>query len=172
MKEPLLPTAASLGPQPFFRGMPWRQLESLAAVAAVADFAADEVIFREGEDANRFYLLLSGRIALEAATGGREVRLQTIEAGEALGWSWLFPPFRWQFAARALTPVHAFFFHAPTLRQRMDEDPALGHEVMKRMATVLFERLQATRKRLAVVEEAAAGHPVRLAAFAPDGRTP
>ena len=172
MKEPLLPTAARLGHQPFFRGVPWRQLESLVACAACADFAADEVVFREGEEANRFYLLLSGRVELEATAGGRDVGLQTVEAGEALGWSWLFPPFRWQFTARALMPVHAFFFHAPTLRRQMDDDPALGHAVMQRMAAVLFERLQATRKRLAVVEEAAAGHPVRLVAFAPDHRTP
>lgn len=172
MKEPVLPTAARLGHQPFFRGVPWRQLESLAAVAACADFAADEVVFREGEEANRFYLLLSGRVSLEAAAGGREVGLQTVEEGEALGWSWLFPPFRWQFTARAITPVHAFFFHAPTLRQQMDDDPALGHAVMQRMAAVLFERLQATRRRLAVVEEAAAGHPVRLAAVAPRPGTP
>lgn len=122
----------------------------------------DEVIFREGEEANRFYLILSGKVALEATTGARQVQIQTLEAGEALGWSWVFPPHRWQFSARALAPVRAFFFHAPTLRQRLDEDPILGQAVMRRVAEVVFERLQATRQRLAVVEQAAAGRLVRI----------
>lgn len=169
MKSPLLPTAACLGHQPIFHGVPWTQLESLAAVAACAKFDPDEIIFREGEEANRFYLLLSGSVALEAKAGERAVRLQSVEAGEALGWSWVFPPFRWQFTARTLTPVEAYFFHAPTLRQRMDDDPALGYAVMKRMAAVLFERLVSTRDRLAVVEEAVAGHCIPVALHASAG---
>ncbi|HTH49091.1 MAG TPA: Crp/Fnr family transcriptional regulator [Candidatus Limnocylindria bacterium] len=170
MKEPCVPTAAKLGQQTIFRGVPWAQLEALAAVAACARFGPDELVFREGEEANRFYLLLSGSVALEAAACEREVRLQTVEAGEALGWSWVFPPFRWQFTARTLTPVEAYFFHAPSLRQHMEDDPALGYAVMKRMAAVLFERLVATRDRLAVVEEAAAGRciPITVLASAAD----
>jgi CRP/FNR family transcriptional regulator, cyclic AMP receptor protein len=167
MKQPTMPTAANLGRQPFFRGIPWPQLEALASVAACADFAAGEAVFREGEEANRFYLLLTGRVALEATTADRQVQLQVVEAGEALGWSWVFPPFRWQFSARAVEPVHAFFFHAETLRQRLDDDPVLGHAVMKRVANVLFERLQSARQRLAVVEQAAAGRPIRLVPLAP-----
>ena len=166
MKQTTMPTAANLGRQQFFRGIPWPQLEALAAVAACADFAAEEVIFREGEEANRFFLLLSGKVALETTAVARRVQLQTIGVGEALGWSWVFPPFQWQFTARALEPVHAFFFHAPTLRQRLDEDPILGHAVMRRVAEVLLERLQATRSRLAVVEQAAAGLPIRLVPLA------
>jgi CRP/FNR family cyclic AMP-dependent transcriptional regulator len=167
MKQPVAPAAASLGQQPFFRGVPWTQLEALAAVAACAKFGPGEVIFREGEEANRFYLLLSGTVALEAAAGSRDVPLQTVEGGEALGWSWVFPPYRWQFTARTVTPVEAFFFHAPTLRQRMEDDAALGHAVMKRMAAILFERLQSTRQRLAVLEHLVPGHRIPTAPLAP-----
>ena len=169
MKASTAPTAASLGHQAIFRGVPWTQLEALAGVAACAKFGPDEVVFREGEEANRFYLLLSGEVALEATAGGREVQLQSVGAGEALGWSWVFSPFQWQFTARTLTPVEAYFFHAPTLRQRMDDDPALGYAIMKCMAAVLFERLLATRDRLAVVEAAAAGRCIPITLLAPAG---
>ncbi len=171
MKQPVAPTAASLGHQPFFRGVPWTHLEALAAVAACAKFGPDEVIFQEGEEANRFYLVLSGTVALEAAAGSRDVPLQTVETGDGLGWSWFFPPYRWQFTARTVTPVEAFFFHAPTLRQRMEDDPALGYAVMKRMAAVLFERLLSTRDRLVLLEQATAGRPLPFAPLAAEGGT-
>lgn len=169
VKQPQHPTGAALGRQPFFRGLTWLQLDSLAAVAACAEFAPGEEIFREGEAANRFYLLLTGRVALEAAAGDRRVRLQVLEAEEVLGWSWLFPPYRWHFSARALEPVTAFFFHGPALHERCEGDPALGYGLMKRVSALMLERLEAMRTRLAVVERAAAGETIHLALLAPGG---
>ena len=167
MKQPNHPTGAALGHQPFFRGLLWLQLDSLAAVAACAEFPAGETIFREGEEANRFYLLLSGRVMLEAAAAERQVQIQVLAAGEVLGWSWLFPPYRWHFSARALKPVRAYFFHGPMLRERFEGDPALGYAVMQRISALMLERLEATRLRLAVGERAAAGETIQLASLAP-----
>jgi CRP/FNR family transcriptional regulator, cyclic AMP receptor protein len=75
------------------------------------EFATDELIFREGDPANRFYLILDGAIALETSTKERgSVPVQTIGANDVLGWSWLFPPYYWQFDARAVKPTQSDFF--------------------------------------------------------------
>ncbi|HVR13489.1 MAG TPA: hypothetical protein VMS41_06900, partial [Gaiellaceae bacterium] len=67
---------------------------------------------------------------------------------EVLGWSWLFPPHRWHFDARALTAMRATAFDAACLRGKCDQDPKLGYDLMSRFAQVLIERLQWTRLRL------------------------
>lgn len=134
---------------PFVRGMSADLLLALAACAMPASFEANQLIFREGEIANRFYLLLDGQVQLEAeATDRPGVPVAELQAGDVLGWSWLFPPYTWNFTARTITPVKAVFFYGTWLRERSETDLALGYELMKRTALVLTRRLQATRQQL------------------------
>lgn len=173
VKLPPKPTAALLEHQPFLKGVPWLQLERLADLASYAEFPADAVIFGEDGEATAFYLLLSGKVALLAANARQEVTtLQVLEAGDALGWSWAFPPNRWSFSAVAQEPVTALAFSAVQMRLLCDDDPVLGCIVFRRIAQVLLQRLTATRRRLAVAELAAAGIPLRISVAVPNGATP
>ncbi len=78
----------------------------------------------------------------------RPIVIETIEAGEVLGWSWLFPPYRWHFNARALEPIRAIMLDGVCLREKGEIDHDLGYELVKRMAHILIERLQSTRLQL------------------------
>ena len=134
---------------PFLQGMSPHQLRLLSDCAMAEQFHAHELIFREGDPANRFYLILKGKVALEShAADGQRVRIQTIGEGEVLGWSWLFPPYFWHFDARALEPTEAIFIYGTPLREECESDHELGYELMKRMAEVMMRRLQATRRHL------------------------
>jgi len=134
---------------PFVRGLSAETFATLAACAMLTSFEAGQLIFREGEVANRFYLLLEGGVQLEAEALDRPaVPVAQIGAGDVLGWSWLFPPYTWNFTARTMTPVKAVFFYGTWLRDRSETDLALGYELMKRTAVVLMRRLQATRQEL------------------------
>ena len=134
---------------PLLRGIKPGHLKVLAACAMPAQFKGGELIFREGDPANRFYLLEDGKVSLEShAKDEASVCIQTIGAGDVLGWSWLFPPYYWHFDARALEPVKAIFFYGTWLREYCEQDHDLGYELMKRMADVVIRRLQATRQRL------------------------
>jgi len=136
-----------------FRELEPRYLALLAEVAMFKEFPAGEIIFREGDPANRFYLILDGEVALESAPPDRPpVVLQTIGRDDVLGWSWLFPPYYWHFDARAITPTKAIFFYGTWLRESCERDRDFGYEMMKRMSAVMIERLQATRKKLAEAE--------------------
>lgn len=139
----------SIRQHPFLKGMSAEHLNILLESATYADFKPDEVIFREGDPANRFYLIESGKVELESRKQDRPpVRIQTIGAGDVLGWSWLYPPYYWNFEAKALEATKAIFFYGTRLREKCDEDPRFGLELMKRMSAVMLQRLQATRKRL------------------------
>ena len=134
---------------PFFAGFPERFLPTLAGCAMPVEFHAGQSIFNVGDLANRFYLIESGRIRLQAeGPEGQMVTLQTIGPGQVLGWSWLFPPHYWRFSAEALDPVGAVFLYGTRLRELGEADPAFGYALMKRVAQIVIDRLQDARARL------------------------
>jgi CRP/FNR family transcriptional regulator, cyclic AMP receptor protein len=121
----------------------------IAGCARNCVFAPAEQIMREGDEANAFYVIREGAVALETAVPGRgAVTLQTLHDGDILGWSWLVPPHRTAFDARSLGTTHAIVFDGACLRGRCESDPALGYDLLRLMATVFAERLQDTRLRL------------------------
>lgn len=134
---------------PFLRGLKPEHLRLLADSAMRMHYEAGELIFREGDPANRFYLIEQGRASLEAHRKvGAPVAVQIIGPGDVLGWSWLFPPYYWHFDARALESTTAIFFYGTRLREQCEQDRDFGYEMMKRMTQVVLRRLQASRKQL------------------------
>ena len=106
-------------------------------------------IFHEHGNAEHFYLIHSGKVALETFVPGRSrVTIQTLGPGEALGWSWLFPPHQWHFSASATEPTELIEFDAASLRDKVEENRDFGNELVTRVARILLERLQGTREQL------------------------
>ena len=145
---------AVVAKHPFLAGLPGQHLEVLLRNAMRVCFEKGETIFREGDPANRFYLIESGKISLETHEKNRPaLQVQTIAGGDVLGWSWLFPPYTWQFEARAIEPTTAIFFYGTRLREECEQDHELGYELLNRMASIVISRLQATRKELIACEK-------------------
>ena len=128
---------------PFFKGMNDRHIRVLAGCACRIHIEKGTIIFHQGETANRFYLIEEGTIVLD-----RRIVAGTIGGGGVLGWSWLFPPYQWQFTARALTQTYGLFFDATVLREHCKTDPSLGFELFKRMGKQMVTRLQSARRRV------------------------
>jgi CRP-like cAMP-binding protein len=122
---------------------------TLSGCARNQAFGPNELIMREGEPANAFYVIREGAVALETAVPGRgAVTLQTLHDGELLGWSWLVPPHRTAFDARSLGTTHTIALDGACLRGRCERDPALGYDLLRLLAAVFAGRLQDTRLRL------------------------
>jgi CRP-like cAMP-binding protein len=134
---------------PFFVGLDEATLALMAGCARNQRFAAGERLFREGDPATTFYVVRRGRVAIEAhRPAGPDIVVETVEEGEVLGSSWLVPPHRWQFDARAVAPTGVVVFDGACLRRSCDEDPRIGYALTLRVAQVLHTRLQASRVRL------------------------
>lgn len=139
----------TLAAHPFFEGLEAPHLATVVGCTMNVKFEAGEFIFREGTPADRFYVLRHGTVGVEVFVPGRgAVTLETLNAGEVLGWSWLFPPFKAHFDARALTLVRALALDGACLRGKCEDDPAFGYGLMKRFAPVLIQRLDAARMQL------------------------
>jgi len=133
----------------FFAGLGDAFLALVSGCARNVRFEAGHYLFHEGEPANEFYLLRHGRVALELHAPGRgPITFQTLGEGEIVGVSWLIPPYRWAYDARALTLVRAIGVDAACLRQKCEADHDLGYEMMKRVTSVLIQRLQTTRLQI------------------------
>jgi CRP/FNR family transcriptional regulator, cyclic AMP receptor protein len=135
--------------QPFFKGLNPHQLQLLTDSALEMKFETGATIFEEGTPANRFFLILTGRVLLTSEMEDRNViPIQTLGPGDDLGWSWLFPPYSMHFTARALEPTTTIFFYGTRLREQCEQDHELGYQIMKRIAEVATQSLGATQRRL------------------------
>ncbi|HLJ57962.1 MAG TPA: cyclic nucleotide-binding domain-containing protein [Chthonomonadaceae bacterium] len=144
-----------LSDHPFFAALGERYLPVLVGCAMNVRFDDGEMIFREGGEADQFYLIRDGKVALDVAAPGREpITVHTLTAGEVLGWSWLVPPYRWHFDARVVEPVRAFALDGACLRAKCELDHDLGYALMKQVAQITTQRLQATRRQMLDIHEA------------------
>jgi CRP-like cAMP-binding protein len=146
---------------PFLFSMQPSHLKILAETARISDLQAGDILFRQGDPANRLFLICSGKIELEAACShpcGATVNVETLGQGEVLGWSWLIPPFSWNLQARAIEATKVIVVESAHLLAACEEDAEFGCELMKRIAQVMAHRFQSLRKQL--VEE----HESNLAA--------
>lgn len=131
---------------PFFADLQDADLKLICGCAKNVRFKSGEIIAKEGQPADEFYLIREGRIAvaMPSPSGGR-LNIDTLDAGEVAGWSWLFPPYIWQFDLMAVTPIRALSMNGRCLRKKCDEDPRLGYDLMKRFSRVMAERLASAR---------------------------
>lgn len=138
-----------LAASPALSGLSPAHRATVSGCARLRVFAPGDRIMREGDPADDFFVLRRGAVALETVVPGRgAITLQTLHDGDLIGWSWLVPPYRTAFDARAVDETHAISIDGACLRGKCDADPVLGYALLRAMATVFASRLQDTRLRL------------------------
>ncbi|MEO8311538.1 MAG: Crp/Fnr family transcriptional regulator [Caldimonas sp.] len=141
-------TSQHLSAHPFVADFSPEHKARLAGLATQVRFAANDVIFREGDDYSVLYLLEEGMVALELEVPGHLLRVQTLYGGDVFDWSALLPHAGKHFQARALEPVTALAFEGGELLASFRSDPEFGLVFMLRLMGVVSERLRATRMQL------------------------
>ena len=134
---------------PFVKGMDRAHIELITGCASNVRFDPGQWIFRENEEANEFYIIRQGKVALEVYSPERGgLMIDTLGEGDVLGWSWLIPPYSWRFDAKALELTRAIALDGKCLRTKCENDHHLGYELLKRFSSIIEQRLQATRLQL------------------------
>ena len=137
---------AMIRQHPFWNGFNPKYFHLLRECATSKRFAAAQMIFQEGQAADHFFLVQTGQVRLDAFVAGRgNVTIQTVSAGAPLGWSWLFSPYLWHFSARANETTELVVFNAKFLRDTSEANHDFGYELIKRVSSILLQRLQETR---------------------------
>lgn len=134
---------------PFFQGLNPDQIDFLTGCSSEARFEEGDRVFSQGQAAERFYLIRHGRISVGVMTGHpNAIPLQTLSDGDVLGWSWLFPPYRYHLDATALEMTRVIVLDGRCVREKCESDPRLGYELMKRFHGMVVDRLQAAHQQL------------------------
>lgn len=131
----------------FFKGLPEKYIDFIVGCTAHVVFKAGEVILKEGESADKFFVVRSGHVAIYIGSP-HEITIQTIHDGDILGWSWLIPPYRYRFSARAVENTRALVLDGKCLREKCEKNSDLGYELLKRLVDVFGQRLEAARMQL------------------------
>lgn len=139
----------TIAESPYFSGLTEGAIEFLAANAGQKQLGAGKVLFHHGEQADHFYLLLDGHLALEIpAIEGPSLELQDIGPGKVAGWSWLIPPHLWKFQARARTAIDYLEFDGAAILAQCEAEPKFGYQLIKRFSALMSERLQFARRKM------------------------
>ena len=143
------PIEQSLSTHPFFAGLSPEVIGFLTRCASEQQIQPGEVLFRQGERARQFYLIRNGRIVIEIpAITGPTLQVQSLGADQILGWSWLIPPYKWNFQARAEVPTTLLVFDGDAVRDHCEAESNFGYPLLKRFAALMAERLEVARQKL------------------------
>lgn len=141
--------ATALAQHPFCKGFAEPIRRSMLECARHVTLASGSRLAKEGEPSESFYLIVTGRVAIEIQSPRRgPLQIQTVSAGEIVGWSWLIPPHRWHFDARIVDAVEAIALDGACLRAKCESDHELGYQIIHRLMAVVSQRLSATRLQI------------------------
>jgi len=141
-----------LAKHPFFENLETKYLDLVTGCASNVRFEAGEFVHRRDDEANSFYIIRQGKVALEVCPpGGKPITVQTVSDGEILGWAWLVPPYHCQFDAQAVELTRAIVLDGKCLRKKCGEDHALGYELLSRLLPVMGQSMEAMRIQLSDV---------------------
>jgi len=131
----------------FFKGLPSKYFNFIVGCASNVVFKKGQVILKEGDAADKFYVIRGGLVAIYIDQR-RQNPIQTIHEGDILGWSWLIPPHRYRFSAEAVENTRAVVLDGKCLREKCEKNSDLGYELLKRLMNVFTQRLEAARLQL------------------------
>lgn len=133
----------------FFENLDEEYLDFLARCATMRKIKKNEMLFRQRQVAETFYVLQRGRISVEIpAMYGPHLRIQNLGPGQILGWSWFIPPYDWDFQARAEEDSELLEFDGKAVLARCEEDAEFGYALLKRFTVLMSDRLEAARRRM------------------------
>ncbi len=133
----------------FFSELSEDTLKFLSECASSRDIKKSQTLFKQGERADKFYVVRNGRIAVQIpALMGPNLEIQSLGKDQVLGWSWLISPYQWNFQAKAEDDSELLEFNGTAILARCEQEPKFGHEVLKRFAALMSERLEAVRLKM------------------------
>ncbi len=133
----------------FFSGLNQDVIETLSDFATERHVSAGEALFQQGKPAEKFYLLRNGKVSIQVpALVGPPLELQILGESQILGWSWLIPPYRWNFQARAVEDTDVIEFDGSAILARCEKDAEFGYELLKRFTGLMSARLEAARLKM------------------------
>jgi len=142
-------TTEYLAAHEFFSELSDDLLKFLYECSSTHEIKMGQILFRQGENADKFYVVLNGRISIQMpAIMGPTLEIQTLDKDQVLGWSWLISPYKWNFQTRAEEDSELLLFDGAAILARCEQEPAFGYELLKKFAALMSVGLNAARQKM------------------------
>ena len=144
-------TNVSLAEFPLFRNLPESLLAKIAALGKGSSFSQGDFIFREGEQADKLHFLLKGDVLLKVKLTSRPESITVSAVSqrfESFGWSGIVPPYHYTASAVCETDCEVLTIPGDSFMKLLEEDPAAGFIVMRRLTELVSSRLRNSRQAL------------------------
>jgi len=142
-------TAEYLSAHEFFSEFSDDVLKFLCECSSTREIKKGQILFRQGEHADRFYVVRKGRISLQMpAIMGPTLEIQSVDEGQILGWSWLISPYQWNFQTKAEEDSELLQFDGTAILARCEQEPKFGYELLKKFAALMSVGLNAARQKM------------------------
>jgi CRP-like cAMP-binding protein len=124
-------------------------LKFLCECSSTREIKKGQILFLQGEHADKFYVVRSGLISIQMpAIMGPTLEIQTVDEDQVLGWSWLISPYRWNFQTKAEEDSELLQFDGTAILARCEQEPKFGYELLKKFAGLMSVRLNAARQKM------------------------
>jgi CRP/FNR family cyclic AMP-dependent transcriptional regulator len=143
-------TAEMLKGMNLFEFLRLEGLKDIAALSKIEKFSGGDFVFKEGDKAEKIYLVLEGRVAMEIEIGhSKKVVIYTETKGKMFGFPSLVKPNKFSTSARCLDDVKLITLRADDLVQKIfKKDCRRGYLVMNKLAEIIAQKLKETRIQL------------------------
>jgi CRP-like cAMP-binding protein len=133
----------------FFSEFSDDSLKFLCECSSMREIKKGQILFLQGEHADRFYVIRKGRISLQMpAIMGPTLEIQSVDEGQILGWSWLISPYQWNFQTKAEEDSELLQFDGTAILARCEQEPKFGYELLKKFAALMSVGLNAARQKM------------------------
>ena len=124
-------------------------LEFLRECSSMREIKKGQILFLQGEHADKFYVVRSGRISIQMpAIMGPTLEIQTVDEDQVLGWSWRISPYKWNFQTKAEEDTELLQFDGVAILARCEQEPKFGYELLKKFAVLMSVGLNAARQKM------------------------
>lgn len=142
-------TTEYLSAHEFFAEFSEDVLKFLCECSSTREIKKGQILFLQGENADRFYVIRNGRISLQMpAIMGPALEIQTVDKDQVLGWSWLISPYQWNFQTKAEEDSELLQFDGTAILARCEKEPKFGYELLKKFAALMSVGLNAARQKM------------------------
>ena len=116
-------------------------IDKLVPITDLLRFEENEYIFRQGDKADRFYMLKKGKVLLELKINANiTVFISSIKAGYSFGWSSMLDDENYTVDALCSEPCEILSFRADKVKRLFEEDHSLGYIMSQRLLRIIKKR--------------------------------
>ncbi|MCG6916035.1 MAG: cyclic nucleotide-binding domain-containing protein [Deltaproteobacteria bacterium] len=143
-------TVSDLKKLEIFKTIKEKQLEEIAEITERKSYKKHSHVYERGDAAKHLFVVTKGRVSLRRIDPGDEfgIAFEARDPGGLFGAASFVKPQEYTLTAICLEDTEVIAIDADKLFEMSEKDPALGYQLMLKIAQIYFERYKIAKRSL------------------------